>query len=609
MDTTPETGTVRVAAAVDFGTHGTGYAWSVIEPLNDVPGERTIVRSSYKPIGKYEITPAKNLSALLTDADGAVAEWGIAARARWIQLLETQATKGWGYATGYKMALRADTGEMGVAQALGTADIHDTAAVRALVTGCLAKVRAAAEEEMSGSGVLPHQVRWCLTVPAIWDEHDKQLMREAAVTAGFPDDEERLLLAYEPEAAAITAYLSLALAIDGTGQTDRVPLMKAGTRFMVVDCGGGTVDITAYESLKDGTILLAEIGAVCGGRLGSEFLDHAFRTELLADRLGADLVSRLATTHPDELQRMVEQWERHKVDDLVTVSDGTTGELRLADSSYLRVEVPGTVWELLGEDHRQQLTAASGRRYRLEFTAAEVQGVYDGLVDPILAQIDKQLAAMARTPAKAPDAGGAPQEYLLLVGGFSGSSYLRERIHRRFGDRIRILRPARHDCAVLDGAVHYAYDPGMIASHQARFTYGVALCQPWEEQDGAERRGVVNGQALCGNRFQIAVVRGQTVEVGEYVEVPDLRPVDRRSTQVELEFYRTRDTAPRYTDDTGCQQAGTLMVPVPRHFRRRSSQDCFTLRMYFGDTQIRVEMRDDRTGEITRGTVAFARMR
>ncbi|MFI0723239.1 Hsp70 family protein [Streptomyces sp. NPDC021224] len=609
MNTTPATGTVRVAAAVDFGTHGTGFAWSVIEPLNDVAAERTIIRSSYKPMGKYEITQAKNLSAVLTGADGAVVEWGYAARARWLQLLETGTTDGWGYATGYKMALRADTGEMGVARAQGTADIRGTAAVRSLVTGCLAKVRASAEETLAASGFLPGEVRWCLTVPAVWDEDDKQLMREAAVAAGFPDDEERLLLTYEPEAAAVTAFLSLGLVIDGTGQTDRVPLTKAGTRFMVVDCGGGTVDITAYESLKDGTILLAEIGAVCGGRLGSEFLDHAFRTGLLADRLGADLVARLATSHPDELQRMLDQWESHKADDLVTESDEETGELRLAESGYLWVEVPGAVWELLDEDHRNRLAAASGRRYRLEFTAAEVQRVYQGLIDPILAQIDEQLTAMGRTPPRVADAGGAPQEYLLLVGGFSGSGYLREHIHRRFGHRIRVLRPVHHDRAVLEGAVHYAYDPGMIASHQARFTYGVSLYQPWEERDGPARRVTIGSRTLCARRFEVAVVRGQTVETGEHVEVSDLGPVNRRSTELALAFYRTRDTGPRYTDETGCEPVGTITVPVPRHHRRKGNTDHFTLRLYFGDTQIRVEMRDDRTGAVTKGVIAFARMR
>ncbi|WUH89687.1 hypothetical protein OG900_05675 [Streptomyces sp. NBC_00433] len=609
MDSTPTTGTVRIAAAIDFGTHGTGFAWSVIEPLNAVAAERQIRRSSYKPVGKYEITPAKNLSALLVDPAGNVAEWGYAARARWLRMLETGTTDGWGYATGYKMALRADTGQMGVALAQGTADIRTTAAVRALVTGCLAKVLAAAEQDMAAAGFLPHEVRWCLTVPAVWEEEDKQLMRECAVAAGFPDDEKRLLLTYEPEAAAITAYLCLALLIDGTGQTDRVPLMKAGTRFMVVDCGGGTIDITAYESLKDGSILLAEIGKVCGGRLGSEFLDQAFRTELLAERLGAGLVSRLATTHPDELQRMVEQWERHKIDDLVTVSDETTGEPRLAESALLWVEVPGAVWELLDEDHRRRLTEASGRRYRLEFSAAEVQRVFDGLIDDILKQVDEQLTAMEQSPPMVPEAGGASQEYLLLVGGFVGSGYLGERMHRRFGDRIRILRPASHESAVLEGAVHYAYDPKMIASHQARFTYGVSLAQVWERQDGPERRSVVDGQAVCMDRFQIAVTLGQTVEIGERVEMTDLHITDRRASEVTLEFYRTRATNPRYTDEEGCDPAGTIKVPVPPHHRRRNNEDGFTLRMYFGDTQIRVEMCDDRTGEITKGTIAFARMR
>jgi hypothetical protein len=608
MDTTPATGTVRIAAAVDFGTHGTGFAWSVIAPLNDVAAERTIIRSSYKPANRYQITPSKNLSAVLTGADGTVVEWGHAARTRWIHLLEAGATEGWGYATGYKMALRADTGEMGVARAQGTAVIHDTAAVCALVTGCLAKVRAAAEQSMTDAGIVPQDIRWCLTVPAIWDEDDKDLMRRAAVAAGFPDDVAMLRLIFEPEAAAITSYLSLALLIDGTGQTDRVPLMKAGTRFMVVDCGGGTIDITAYESLEDKTILLAEIGKVCGGRLGSEFLDHAFRTGLLADRLGADLVAQLATTHPDELQRMVDQWEGHKTGDLATVSDGATGGLRLADSCNAWVEVPGTVWELLDEDRRQRLAAASGRPYRLEFTAAEVQAVHDALVHPILAEIDDQLTAMAQTPPRAAAAGGAPQEFLLLVGGFTGSGYLREHIHRRFGDRIRILHPMYHEWAVLDGALHYAYDPTMIASHRARFTYGVALSLPWEEQDGAERRTVADGRALC-DRFRVTVVRGQSVEVGECVEVAGLAPVPRRSEVLVLRFYRTRDTVPRYVDETGCDPVGTIEVPVPHHHRRKGNTDRFTLRLYFGDTQIRVEMRDDRTGAVTEGTIAFARMR
>ena len=56
--------------------------------------------------------------------------------------------------------------------------------------------------------------------------------------AGLPDDPDRLLLAREPTAAALYCVAK-----------GELLLTEAGTRFMVVDCGGGTVDITAYESL------------------------------------------------------------------------------------------------------------------------------------------------------------------------------------------------------------------------------------------------------------------------------------------------------------------------------------------------------------------------
>ncbi|MGW4029342.1 hypothetical protein ACWEFL_08455 [Streptomyces sp. NPDC004838] len=595
-------GTVKVAAAVDFGTHGTGFAWALIEPLNDEPEHRRIKYSDDR-LARDHLSQAKNLSAVLTNSAAEVVEWGFQARHDWIDKLERGRTHGWGYATGYKMALRADTGALGVAQARGSADVSRLDSVRKLVVGCLSRVRAAAEREITAAGPLAHEIRWCVTVPAIWDEDDRQFMREAAVDAGFPNDPDRLLLAIEPEAAAITGYLRLWSLIDGTGRKEQVPLTSAGTRFMVVDCGGGTIDITAYESLKDDEVQLAETGQACGGRLGSDFLNLAFRTELLADRLGADIVSRLAVEYPRELQRMDDMWENFKVGDLMTESDDD-GTVRLADSAVLYLDVPGPIWELLDEGRKRELTTAVGRPYRLVFEAKEVQPLFDALTEPILELVDQQLTAMEEAPRQAGN-GGVPHESLLMVGGFSRCGLLRDRVHQRFGSRIRVLYPEHQAPAVLTGAVHIAYDPGMVVSRLARHTYGIELATPWEEEDGASRRTVVDGVAMCEERFKVLVNRGQAVQIDESAEM-SVAPLTRRSKRMAIRFFRTMAARPRYVDDSGCEQIATILVPLRRHHRK--SEDGFTLKFYFGKSQIEVEAIDDKTGESTRGTVDFRRM-
>lgn len=78
-------------------------------------------------------------------------------------------------------------------------------------------------------------LRQCLTVPAIWSDESKAYMREAMVQAGIiqhDDPINRLELISEPEAAAAyceNKYHSWNL-------TD-------GDIFMIVDAGGGTVDL------------------------------------------------------------------------------------------------------------------------------------------------------------------------------------------------------------------------------------------------------------------------------------------------------------------------------------------------------------------------------
>lgn len=91
--------------------------------------------------------------------------------------------------------------------------------------------------------VVPAKIRWLLTVPALWSEEHKMFMRKAAFAANIIDstNSQNLLLCLEPEGASIQCR-------EDAEKTVREQMVK-NSIVMVLDCGGGTVDITVHKLL------------------------------------------------------------------------------------------------------------------------------------------------------------------------------------------------------------------------------------------------------------------------------------------------------------------------------------------------------------------------
>jgi hypothetical protein len=124
--------------------------------------------------------------------------------------------------------------------------------------------------------------RYCLTVPAMWSDKAKNVMRQAATKAGLVtenDPQDRLLLISEPEAAALYCER----------MCEQVNLVK-GDRMIICDAGGGTVDLITFEIVnenKNSTNRLKEVTKGMGESCGSVFLDHKFMA-LMTKKLGGN---------------------------------------------------------------------------------------------------------------------------------------------------------------------------------------------------------------------------------------------------------------------------------------------------------------------------------
>jgi molecular chaperone DnaK (HSP70) len=128
----------------------------------------------------------------------------------------------------------------------------------------LAKLR-----EQLGTIIQPC-VRWVITVPALWNEDHKQFMRRAALHAGLVPqlNSPAVLLCLEPEGASIQCREDSESSLRQT--------LRLGSVVMVLDCGGGTVDITVHklQCQPDEQFLCSELLPSSGGcEWGSRYVD------------------------------------------------------------------------------------------------------------------------------------------------------------------------------------------------------------------------------------------------------------------------------------------------------------------------------------------------
>ncbi len=583
----------QVAAAVDFGTHGTGWGWATIDAINDSPDHRKInYKSNHR--GSPEAT-AKNLTALLLGADGKeVVARGFHAWRKWRQMKGTAEADRHGYAYAFKMALKPEVYNGDVPRGEGKVYLRNTRDVQKLISAYLREVRLEAVADITKRGYREEHIRWCLTVPAIWDENDRALMRNAAEEAGFPKDENSLLITREPEAAAVYCWIRHARVLGTDDAREHLDLSNPGDRFMVVDCGGGTIDITAFR-LKvspDGKPRLYEIGRPDGGKFGSEYVNVAFMDDYLTRVLGADVMSRAKQQCRHDLDDLEERWEREKVNLIVDQIDGRP---RIIDP--IRLRMGHHLWGLLDETKRRQLTGEYGAECGLVVREGDAQAIFDSAIEPILKTIEEQLAVMCRN-----DGYSNQREKLVIVGGFGRSEYLQACIHERFRDKAEVLVAEDPAAAVLFGAVHFCYDPDAIRARRSRYTIGLAVCKDFRHGVDPISSQVTGDDGLkCDIRFDRLVKADESVEVNEE-RARTYFPISKDQDKLAIKLFSSLEDEPEYATEESCKKLGEVTVDLAESKGKDPKERPVRIYLSFGGNQTQARAENPRTGEIQETT-------
>ncbi|XP_052798832.1 heat shock 70 kDa protein 12B-like [Mya arenaria] len=551
-----------VVAAMDFGTTFSGYAFSFRSNPLDIHTNPNWVA------GCAQLISNKNQTCVLLKPNKEFAAFGFAAESRYMDLAEDDEHRDYYMFRRFKMKLYEtkkldmhSTIEDVTGKALPAVDIF-AHAIRYLRDHMLNTLQTCV------TGIQPDDILYVLTVPAIWDERAKQFMRKAANKAGIPNDQLRIAL--EPEAASVWCQVCT---------DDKITkLSDAGTKYMVVDLGGGTADITVHEKLVDGR--LRELHRASGGEWGGNRVEQSY-IDCLTAMVGHEVMDEFRREHTGDYMTLLMDLETKKRTVTASLEGKVTLTVPLTFSECCHKH-DINIQDRINKSPFKDKMKWTRDRFRIDKTVAK--SLIDIPLRPLMHHIDGMFKEPSLKDVNA----------ILLVGGFAESEIVQAEFKKMFPDKILMI-PKDASLAVLKGAVRFGHMPDVISNRIARYSFGR---EAWPKFDEGEhdpgRKTKYCGNDVCQQYFWKMVEIGDDLPLGKEVseEIPGLSA---EQTGAHIKVFCSASTDTKYVDEDTCTQLGELIVPLPDSSDPKDKN--IKVSFIFGDTELKVWVQIIKTGE------------
>ncbi|XP_030581094.1 heat shock 70 kDa protein 12A isoform X5 [Archocentrus centrarchus] len=595
-DQVPSGPSFMVVVAIDFGTTSSGYAYAFAKEPECI---HTMRRWEG---GDPGVSNQKTPTTILLTPDRKFHSFGYAAR-DFYHDLDPSESKHWLYLEKFKMKLHT-TANLSIDTDLHAANGKRVKALD-IFAYALAFFKEQALKELSdqtGGEFDNNDVRWVITVPAIWKMPAKQFMREAAYKSGLVPREnpEQLIIALEPEAASIYCRkLRLHQMVDlgtqttqnGFSPTDNVGSgMSQGDRYVVVDCGGGTVDLTVHQiRLPEGH--LKELYKASGGPYGSIGIDYEFE-KLLCKIFGQDFIDQFKIKRPAAWVDLMIAFESRK---RAAAPDRT---------NPLNINLPFSFIDYYKKFRGHSVEHAL-RKSNVDFVKWSSQGMLrmspdamNSLFKPTIDHIIQHLTELFDKPEV------SDIKFLFLVGGFAESPLLQQAVQNMLQGRSRIIIPHDVGLTILKGAVLFGLDPSVIKVRRSPLTYGVGVLNRFVEgKHPPEKLLVKDGTRWCTDVFDTFIAVDQSVALGEMVK-RSYTPAKPSQQVIVIHVYCSEKESVGFISEPGVRKCGTLRLDVSGTESTAARREIQTL-MQFGDTEIRAMAVDVSTGRTVKASIDF----
>ncbi|CAN0156085.1 unnamed protein product [Ascophyllum nodosum] len=586
----------KIVVAIDLGTSRSAWAFS----MKDRAEEEVIVRI---PKGSLASASAglKTETAILLDTETEnVRAFGRAAREKFVELKEREE---WILQEGSDARGAVPASEamlfrwfkIALCEKRGYQSIHDISCVaedgqnKPLFKVISSTLRHFKEDILaylsstSGVHIGVGDIIWVLTIPAIYDDFAKNFMRHAAHAAGIISTvgSSQLQLCLEPEAACLAVNM----------KEEALRLCSSGSTIMIVDCGGGTVDITTHEILSSKPLRLKEVMPPTGGKWGSTCVDNAFK-DWFRGFLGASNFDQVV--YSIAFLSLMQQWEDAKVnfggnsDETVRLNVGEVARIIGIDGERMK-----ELRKSYNDSRGSPASHVGGGKFMIVLPSRVVNSFFSASIE----RIGTCLEALKNNDAI------RTLSHVVLVGGFSSSpliaSTVKERLHR---DGCAVITALRPDVAIVRGAVLFANNTAVFHTRKARLTYGVKTFRRYNKNDPGHVKHFAKHKGGPGEDgkptiavFSRHLVVGDDVSEDGGCQPQSYGPLRSTHSEVFFEILASHLRDVRFPNEDECFKLGEVTVPLDMSvpFASRS----VLVQFNFGGTEFSVTGVDKATGK------------
>ena len=397
---------------------------------------------------------------------------------------------------------------------------------------------------------------------------------------------DKLSLALEPESAALYSQKNIASEISKDPSSSVIDHPK---EYMVIDIGGGTVDITAHAEVSNG-IMVQNIptGNACGGtqvnEAFSQLLQKLIRDpgykKFLATDVRLPIAKRMAVInailyHDFEGQKSL--FGQEEIKDISVV----LGKIAQFYDKVLQEEVE----KIEGIEYEDDTLYINKEFVKLHLFGPAIDGIIDCIKE-----------AITNNSYKA--------DAFYLVGGFGGCKYvhkkLKEVIKKAYdskGRKCQVLIPLEPHLAVAQGAVLWRKNPEIIKSRLSDATYGIEISTCFDEtKHDAHYRYYhrEDDMFICRSVFFPFLNKNEIANYGQ-VMVTSVVPLNQSNTKVFIKIYSTANSDIQYTVDKNgestVKEIGQLLLHVPNPKELPKSERIIDVIMDFSGTEIQAKAR------------------
>ena len=398
---------------------------------------------------------------------------------------------------------------------------------------------------------------------------------------------DKLSLALEPESAALYSQETVG---DQIRSDPSAAAIGRPTNYMVIDIGGGTVDITVHIEVG-GAIQVDNIptGNECGGTKVNEAFSQ------LLQKLVCD---------PD-YQKFLRSgtWSKQMsvVNDLL-YDEFETQKLLFGQckNKEIAVSVPNRFVQYYDKVISAEAKKTSGIDYEDDTIYISESVVESKLFRPTLDGI-------IECTLKAIKENGSKVNTFYLVGGFGGCKYVHEKVTAAIkkvkGSRCNVIVPVDPHLAVATGAAMWRKNPEMIKARKSDATYGIGTNATFDATKHDSHYKFYNeeeNEYLCSDVYKVFLEKGELAKADQVITSSQL-PIKQSQTSLCINIYSTPNVAVQYIKDKNGKSTvtkiGQLVIDIPNPDNLPNEKRLVDATMDFSGTEIQAKAKYRVTGK------------